>query len=140
MCSGCRRRSGRTQRLQNECATRRMPGRRKREGWVGFRFAMRGHFSDYRDTAIRGLGWKPACRPTAVYLSGRRVTARSSRCPISADAGAHRVQAGSFRRRNHLLKGVEADRIGGGVALVCHSGELPRGRPPCGRAESSKLR
>src|SRR4051812_19262627 len=24
------------------------------QGWVGFRFAMRGHFSDYRDTAIRG--------------------------------------------------------------------------------------
>ena len=27
-----------------------------RQGWVGFRVGMRGHFNDYRDTAIRGLG------------------------------------------------------------------------------------
>ncbi len=27
-----------------------------RQGWVGFRIGMRGHFNDYRDTAIRGLG------------------------------------------------------------------------------------
>jgi hypothetical protein len=25
-------------------------------GWIGFRFGMRGHFNDYRDTALRGLG------------------------------------------------------------------------------------
>ena len=33
-----------------------LPGPGKGEGWVGFRLGMRGHFNDYRDTAIRGLG------------------------------------------------------------------------------------
>ena len=46
-------------------------GTSQRQGWAGFRIGMRGHFNDYRDTAIRGLGveagvsmgGRPASRP-----------------------------------------------------------------------------
>lgn len=98
-------------------------------GWVGFRFGMKGHFADYRDTAVRGLGvdagithegelfiGKPKQGPRVAFFDSLRLEARGSR--VTLEAGGQSVS-----------EEVPAQWISGGVALVCHAGDPPRGVP-----------
>ena len=103
----------------------------EREGWVGFRVGMRGHFNDYRDTAIRGLGLE-----SGVTSDGRLFMGKVANGPvISSLSDLTLVLEGSGTKLRlsagdqSIEEEVGAEWIGGGVALVCHSGESPRSLP-----------
>jgi len=101
-------------------------------GWVGFRFGMRGHFADYRDSALRGFGLE-----TGITSQGKLFVISPGEGPTveSLDDVTLRLEARGTRLK--LSAGdlsVEADApaewLTGGVALVCHHGEFPQGIPP----------
>ncbi len=100
-------------------------------GWVGFRFGMRGHFADYRDSALRGFGLEagitsdgklfliqPGDGPTVQSLDDvtLRLEAQGNRLKLSTGNASVEAEA-------------PAEWLAGGVALVCHNGELPKGIP-----------
>lgn len=101
-------------------------------GWVGFRFGMRGHFDDYRDSAVRGFGLEagigsdgklfivqPGDGPT--LDSWKNVTLR-----LEATGNRLKLSAGSLS----MEREVPSEWLRGGIALVCHDGDLPAGIPP----------
>ena len=109
-----------------------LPGSGKAEGWVGFRIGMRGHFNDYRDTAVRGLGIE-----AGVSADGRLFLAKAGTGPTVKSLDDLTLTLEGIGNKLVLSAGgvsVEetfaTDQIAGGVALVCHSGELPSGLPP----------
>jgi PhoD-like phosphatase. len=105
---------------------------KERRGWVGYRIGMRGHFNDYRDTAIRGLGIEAGVSADGRLFIGKaeggaprissledvtlRLESRGTRLVLTA--GDQKVEAD-----------VPAEWLTGGVALVCHAGDLPNGIP-----------
>ncbi|MDZ7639856.1 MAG: alkaline phosphatase D family protein [Bryobacterales bacterium] len=102
------------------------------EGWVGFRFGMRGHFDDYRDTALRGFGLE-----AGITSQGKLFLIQPGDGPTvsSLDEVTLRLEANGTRLK--LSAGdasIEADApaewLRGGVAIVCHNGALPKGIPP----------
>jgi alkaline phosphatase D len=103
----------------------------KSEGWVGFRIGMRGHFNDYRDTAVRGLGLE-----AGVTSDGHLFIGKVGNGPVVSsleDLNLVLQGSGDKLRLTAGDKSIEEeigdDWIGGGVALVCHSGESPRSLP-----------
>ena len=102
------------------------------QGWVGFRFAMRGHFSDYRDTAIRGLGWDAGVSADGRLFIGiaggsnARVNSLSDLELTLERIGSKLVLSGGG---TSVERELPPTGVQGGVALVCHSGELPRAAP-----------
>ena len=103
-----------------------------RQGWVGFRLGMRGHFNDYRDTAIRGLGLEAGITGDrrlfigAVTEDGPRVASLDAvTLTLEATGQTLRLSVGG----QSLEQPMSSGSTGGGVALVCHSGELPSGPP-----------
>ena len=106
-------------------------GTSQRQGWAGFRIGMRGHFNDYRDTAIRGLGVE-----AGVSMGGRLFIGKEMDGPavkslqdltltLEGKGGELILSADGISVEQIIAE----DEIHGGVALVCHSGELPRGLP-----------
>jgi alkaline phosphatase D len=108
------------------------------EGYVGFRLGIRGAFADYRDSAVRGAGLNVGVAgdgrlfigaleddaPRVSSLDRRLVlhfraepVGASSRLSLSAthEGGA----TVTLTREN-----VPPEWLSGGVALVCHSGEV----------------
>lgn len=100
-------------------------------GWAGFRAGMRGHFGDYRDTAIRGLGVEAGITNEGRLFIGS--TAGSEALPsldevtlkLESDGAKWRLSAGS----QTVEANIPREWHSGGVALVCHSGELPSRLP-----------
>ena len=106
-------------------------------GWTGFRFGMRGHFHDYRDTALRGIGVEAGLTTDGRLFVGT-VEANSPRVPASSGAEL-RLEARGTSVTLHgagasLTRQIPAEWLAGGVALVCHAGappsELPVMREP----------
>jgi hypothetical protein len=96
------------------------------EGWVGFRCGMRGHFNDYRDTALRGLG--VPCGIThdgTLFIGpGRDGTKVPLQFPIQLEL---RSQGGSWTlsaNGQSIEAPMPEEYSQGGVALVCHSGRF----------------
>jgi alkaline phosphatase D len=100
-------------------------------GWVGFRVGMRGHFNDYRDSAVRGFGLEagissdgklfliePGDGPSVPSLDD--VTLR-----LEANGNRLKLSAGNVS----VEKEAPAEWLTGGIALVCHHGDLPQGLP-----------
>jgi hypothetical protein len=109
-----------------------------REGWAGFRIGMRGHFSDYRDTAVRGLGME-----AGVTSDGRLFLGKAGNGPVvdSLDDFTLVLQGSGNKLRltagdKSIEEEIGAEWITGGVALVCHSGQPPRSLPS--RAEPAQ--
>ena len=102
-----------------------------RQGWIGFRIGMRGHFNDYRDTAIRGLGLEAGITGDGRLFIGaagdgpRVASLDAVTLTLERSGQTLRLSAGG----QSLEQAVNEDRLAGGVALVCHSGELPTGDP-----------
>ena len=94
------------------------------EGWLGFRIGMRGHFNDYRDTAVRGLGLECGLKQDGTLFigPGSDGTKASLKFPLTLE----------LRSREGLLTlsangaSIEApapeEYTRGGIALVCHAG------------------
>ena len=109
------------------------------EGFVGFRFGIRGYFKDYRDSAVRGDGTN-----AGIFHDGRLFIGnpdyQAPRVPepfadimleLKAEpaAGAYLVQLEAKKPDGSSLGKVvrertPADWVEGGLALVCHSGRL----------------
>lgn len=102
-----------------------------KQGWAGFRIGMRGHFNDYRDTAIRGLGLE-----AGVSSEGRLFIGRMTNGPAVKSLADLTLTL--ERRGGRLIlsgggvsieEGAASMDVAGGVALVCQSGDLPTGLP-----------
>jgi alkaline phosphatase D len=101
------------------------------EGWAGFRIGMRGHFSDYRDTAIRGIGVDAGVASDGRLFIGKAGSGGSvaslNDVTLKLEAKGNRLRLSAGDK--FVEETIPAEWIGGGVALVCHSGELPRALP-----------
>jgi phosphodiesterase/alkaline phosphatase D-like protein len=115
------------------------------EGFVGFRIGVRGAFADYRDSAVRGaglnvgvagdgrlfIGTLEASAPRVSSLD-RRLALRLRAEPAGAASrltvtATHEGGASVTLARED----VPSEWLTGGLALVCHSGEVrPSPTPP----------
>ena len=103
------------------------------QGFAGFRFGIRGFFSDYRDSAVFGIGVNAGVTPDGRLFIGSlhdaapRVAGPLEGIEVSltaepvGDGYNLRLAAGGAEVRR---TGVPATWLTGGVALVCHSGAV----------------
>jgi len=103
----------------------------RRDGWAGFRFGMRGHFGDYRDTALRGLGVEAGVTSQGQLFIG---TAGNSAkiawlddltLTLTVENGQATLEAGGQR----VFATLPEMWLSGGVALVAHAGAAPAALP-----------
>ena len=103
----------------------------KAEGYAGFRFGMRGHFGDYRDTALRGIGID-----AGITTRGRLFIGTLGNSPalaslddvtltLTVDGTEATLEAGGIR----IKANIPEEWIAGGVALVSHHGSPPKALP-----------
>ncbi len=104
-------------------------------GWVGFRIGMRGHFGDYRDTALRGIGLETGLTTDGRLFIGKlepggpRV-ASLAKVELRLEAAGNRL---TLRAGNESLAAeVPPEWLEGGIALVCHAGAPPGALPVMG--------
>jgi hypothetical protein len=108
------------------------------EGWIGFRVGMRGHFNDYRDTALRGLGLECGMRQDGTLFIGPG--SDGTKAELQFPLTLNLVSTEGVFRLSANDKSIEApvpvEYRRGGVALVCHAGEyeakLPEWTEPQG--------
>ena len=106
-------------------------GAGKDEGYAGFRFGMRGHFNDYRDTALRGLGID-----AGITTQGKLFIGTLGNSPVLAplddvtltltvDGANATLEAGGVQ----IKAVIPSEWSRGGVALVAHHGPTPKALP-----------
>jgi hypothetical protein len=104
-----------------------------KDGWVGFRTGMQGHFSDYRDTAVRGIGIESGITADGKLFIGRLKSDTPAIAPSLEDVTLTLEAAGPKLRLSAAGATIEdtipAEWTSGGVALVCHAGEAPSALP-----------
>lgn len=124
------------------------------EGWIGFEIGIRGEFNDYRDNAIRGRGFPVGITTDGRLFIGKinstqkpipNVLLDDITIEIKAiqqDDGDYSITVGIVETQNFVSgsnetqnfaslpkqkitrKNIPADWIEGGIALMCHSGQL----------------
>lgn len=103
----------------------------RREGWAGFRFGTRGHFSDYRDTALKGIGIDAGVTSQGQLFLGRatnsaKLTALDDFTLTLTVEGAQAMLEAQGQR---LFTTLPETWLQGGVALVAHAGPPPAELP-----------
>ena len=107
------------------------------EGFVGFRVGIRGAFDDYRDSAVRGAGLNVGVAGDGRLFIGtledgaprlsldRRLALRLQAKPVGR---AYRLSLSATHEGGASVtlarEDVPPDWLTGGLALVCHSGEI----------------
>lgn len=102
------------------------------DGFVGFRVGIRGAFDDYRDSAVRGYGLNAGITsdrrlfignldPSDPRLSG---DLRDAELQLKAKPEGDRYRVTLAANGVEVSRTVPREWITGGVALVCHSGEI----------------
>lgn len=117
------------------------------QGWIGFKTGVRGEFKDYRNSAVRGDGFRLGLTTDGVLFIGKLETTtkkieaplQNLRLDFSAQPKGEKylVTLLCFDKNNKLLSQVSKDNIDedwlyGGVALVCNNGkiaDMPDTRP-----------
>jgi phosphodiesterase/alkaline phosphatase D-like protein len=122
------------------------------EGFVGFRVGIRGHFHDYRDSAVRGTGLDAGLSADGRLFIGRlEDSAPRVRAPFQAlelrlsarPAGtAYRLILQAFDRTGRRLaevsrQDVRPEWLTGGIALVCSSGKVEETPEPAQQVTES---
>ena len=117
------------------------------DGWVGFKIGLRGEFNDYRDNAVRGIGFPAGLTTNGQLFIGK--LDRSSNMIASPLQNIRLVLKAvpvennyhlslfAYDQNKKLLARTERQNIGsdwlaGGIALVCSNGkitEIPEARP-----------
>jgi len=109
------------------------------KGWVGFKVGVKGEFSDYRDSAVRGTGFPIGLTNEGILFIG----SIDSTTPIiedNFDEGKLKLNGKIVNGKVHLTlkllsksdeiiaelskKSIDHDWISGMIAIVCHSGEI----------------
>ena len=110
-----------------------------KEGFVGFRFGIRGAFHDYRDSAVRGYGVNAGITSDGRLFVGKltekspklssdlrdvelRLQAHPSGSTYTVSLDA--IVANGIQATRVVRKGIPAEWMKGGLALVCHSGKI----------------
>ncbi|MBI1898613.1 MAG: alkaline phosphatase D family protein [Acidobacteria bacterium] len=110
------------------------------EGFAGFRTGVHGHFRDYRDSAVYGIGLNAGISPDGRLFIGRlseaapRIAAPLQNLELILEAFPTgnlyslrliaRDAAGAVLGET-TRSDIQPEWITGGVALVCHSGHVP---------------
>jgi alkaline phosphatase D len=105
-------------------------------GWAGFRIGVRGHFNDYRDSAVRGLGLEAGLTHDGRLFIGNSISEsqllnwRETDLSLSIENNTATLSANG---KSHQAP-IAAEHAQGGIALVCHHGQpalsLPAWREP----------
>jgi phosphodiesterase/alkaline phosphatase D-like protein len=114
-------------------------------GFVGFRVGIRGAFDDYRDSAVRGAGLNVGVAGDGRLFIGTleddapRVSSLDRRLGLrlqaEPDGRAYRLTLTATHEGGATValtrEDVPGEWLAGGLALVCHSGEMrPTPTPP----------
>ena len=112
------------------------------DGWAGFRIGIRGSFSDYRDSAVRGVGlncgiasdgrlFVGSVGDDAPVVTGAfdAETALGLEAQPSGDGYRVTLLAETGSVSHQLSREVDARWLDGGVALVSSSGPIPDSPP-----------
>jgi hypothetical protein len=116
-----------------------------KEGFVGFRAGIRSRYNDYRDDAVYGIGMNAGVTADGRLFIGKlnsdapRISGSLQDVELrltAAPAGSvYTVKLGAFDKSGKPLgettrDDVPATWLTGGVALVCHSGEIHESPDP----------
>ncbi|MCS7025295.1 MAG: alkaline phosphatase D family protein [Bryobacteraceae bacterium] len=111
------------------------------QGFVGFRFGIRGQFGDYRDTAVHGIGVNagvtgdgmlfiadPETQGPRINLNQQNLTLRLQAAP---EGEAYRIALEVADEHGAVLASVirnpaPREWLHGGLGLVCSSGQVVR--------------
>jgi hypothetical protein len=111
------------------------------QGFVGFRFGIRGQFNDYRDSAVHGVGVDagitgdgmlfiadPETQGPRINLNQQNLTLRLTATPY---ANAYRIALDVLDANGAVLAGIlrnpaPPEWLRGGIGLVCSSGQVVR--------------
>ncbi len=111
----------------------------KEKGWVGVKIGIQGEFSDYRDSAVRGVGF-----PIGLTNEGRLFIGKvdSTLLPIDvpilegklllngkvenniAEIKLKLIDANNKTISELTKESIDIDWISGMIAIVCHAGEV----------------
>ena len=109
------------------------------EGWIGFKTGVRGEFNDYRNSAVRGDGFRCGITTNGVLFIGNvdstnekiKAPLQNLRLNFSAEPKGqmYLVTLSCFDENNKLLSkvsnnAINKDWLHGGVALVCNNGKI----------------
>ncbi len=109
------------------------------EGWIGFKVGVRGEFSDYRDSAVRGEGFPIGITTNGRLFIGEIDSSLSSlnfpfeygKLQLHGKVTGDKVKLSLklFDKKGGILSAIEkesidSDWISGMIAIVAHSGEL----------------
>lgn len=109
------------------------------EGWIGFEIGIKGEFDDYRDNAVRGRGFPLGITSSDQLFIGKLDDAQKENPLILNEAfklkligelqkdGLYTLKL-QLMSQNEEFSMIRSDIpsfwIEGGIALMCHSGEL----------------
>ncbi|MFH0989632.1 MAG: alkaline phosphatase D family protein [bacterium] len=110
------------------------------DGWIGFSIGVRGEFNDYRDDAVRGVGFPIGITTRGQLFIGQPDSiVQQFSIPLqniwlvltSTPKGSqYEVSLSAYKIGGVLLSSLTAqvpeDWLKGGIALVCHKGRIPR--------------
>jgi alkaline phosphatase D len=109
------------------------------EGWIGFKIGIRGEFDDYRDSAVRGEGFRVGMTTDGQLFIGAVDSSKKKISPpfdfirleliVHPDVENYKISLSAFDKQDVLLsqteeKAISDDWIFGGVALVCSREKL----------------
>jgi alkaline phosphatase D len=108
------------------------------EGWIGFKTGIRGEFNDYRDSAVRGDGYRLGMTTRGRLFIGSLDTATVPVPPpfqnirlyldIRPQDEDYLAILSAYDKDGQLLSEIQrtvpSDWLNGGVALVCNHGQL----------------
>ena len=109
------------------------------QGWVGFNIGIQGEFNDYRSSAVRGEGFPVGITTSGELFIGKKAdnaekintSFKDLQLKLSAKPKGkfYDLQLVVFDEKNNQLAQIQRDSIlpdwiEGGIALVCHSGDL----------------
>ena len=117
------------------------------EGWIGFKIGIRGEFDDYRDSAVRGDGFRIGMTTDGRLFIGTVDNSAKKITPpyehirldllVQPMGESYTISLSAYDKQDVLLsqtakEKINADWIHGGVALVCSREKLkaaPNTRP-----------
>ena len=110
------------------------------KGWLGFEIGIQGEFNDYRDNAVRGSGLPVGITTDGKLFIGKLETSSNAISDILLEELKIEIEANKQDDGNYSIKLEVIDLthqkfslirkdipgvwIEGGIAIVCHSGDL----------------
>ena len=109
------------------------------EGWVGFNIGVKGEFDDYRSSAVRGEGFPIGITTSGLLFIGKKDSTIQKietsfddiilELTVSQKEAKYILNLAAYDKDYNLIAeikrtDIDAEWIEGGLAIVCHNGDL----------------